>query len=302
MKLLITGAFPASPQQCDVLRENGFSLYFQQDERGAPACDFAEMDAVICNGLFLYHDIAAFKKLRCIQLTSAGLDRVPLDYIRAHGIALYNAGGVYSIPMAEFAVAGILQLYKHLPAFREHQKAHVWQKDREVRELCGQTAAIVGCGSVGTACAKRLCAFGVHCTAVDIVRPTDAAYEAFFDVAHIADALKTADIVLLTLPLTDDTRGMFDKALFAQCKDGAVLVNIARGAVVREDALSDALSAGKLAGAVLDVFEEEPLCENSALWDFDNVIVTPHNAFVSDKNHERLFALVLKNLKNAVEG
>lgn len=154
MKLLITGAFPASPQQCDVLRENGFSLYFQQDERGAPACDFAEMDAVICNGLFLYHDIAAFKKLRCIQLTSAGLDRVPLDYIRAHGIALYNAGGVYSIPMAEFAVAGILQLYKHLPAFREHQKAHVWQKDREVRELCGQTAAIVGCGSVGT-CRKN---------------------------------------------------------------------------------------------------------------------------------------------------
>jgi len=95
---------------------------------------------------------------------------------------------------------------------------------------------------------------------------------------------------------------MFDKALFAQCKDGAVLVNIARGAVVREDALSDALSAGKLAGAVLDVFEEEPLRENSTLWDFDNVIVTPHNAFVSDKNHERLFALVLKNLKNAVEG
>ncbi|MGN0560779.1 MAG: hydroxyacid dehydrogenase, partial [Candidatus Fimenecus sp.] len=114
MRLLLTGAFSYSEAQLNALRALGAELVFQKDERGAPETDFAAVEAAVCNGLFLYHDIKEFKNLKCIQLTSAGLDRVPLDYIQEKGIKLCNARGVYSVPMAEWALCGVLSLYKHL--------------------------------------------------------------------------------------------------------------------------------------------------------------------------------------------
>lgn len=302
MKLLITGAFSATAEQLDMLSSLGLEIMLQKDERGVPECDFSEADAVICNGLFLYHDISGFKKLKFIQLTSAGLDRVPLDEIRKRNIALFNARGVYSVPMAELALAGILSLYKHLNTFHENQKAHMWQKDRELRELCGETVAIVGCGSVGTECAKRFSAFGTRIIAVDVAKPESEIYSEFYDINDIKKALDIADTVVLTLPLTDETRGMFNGEMFSHFKDGSVLVNISRGAVVNENALIKALENGKPAGAVLDVFENEPLDESSKLWDMKNVIITPHNSFVSPKNNARLFKLAYDNLKASMKG
>lgn len=302
MKLLITGAFSATAEQLDMLSSLGFELMLQKDERGVPECDFSEADAVICNGLFLYHDISEFKKLKFIQLTSAGLDRVPLDEIRKRGIALFNARGVYSMPMAELALAGTLSLYKHLNTFSENQKAHMWQKDRELRELCGETVAIVGCGSVGTECAKRFSAFGTRVIAVDVAKPESEIYSEFYDINDIKKALEISDTVVLTLPLTDETRGMFNGEMFSHFKDGSVLVNISRGAVVNENDLIKALENGKPSGAVLDVFENEPLDESSKLWDMKNVIITPHNSFVSPKNNARLFKLAYDNLKTSMKG
>lgn len=302
MKLLITGAFSATAEQLDMLSSLGFELMLQKDERGVPECDFSEADAVICNGLFLYHDISEFKKLKFIQLTSAGLDRVPLDEIRKRGIALFNARGVYSMPMAELALAGTLSLYKHLNTFSENQKAHMWQKDRELRELCGETVAIVGCGSVGTECAKRFSAFGTRVIAVDVAKPESEIYSEFYDINDIKKALGIADTVVLTLPLTDETRGMFNGEMFSHFKDGSVLVNISRGAVVNENDLIKAFENGKPSGAVLDVFENEPLDESSKLWDMKNVIITPHNSFVSPKNNARLFKLAYDNLKTSMKG
>lgn len=297
MRLLLTGAFAFSEVQLNALRALGAELVFQKDERGAPETDFAAVDAVVCNGLFLYHDIAEFKNLKFVQLTSAGLDRVPLDYIREKGIKLYNARGVYSVPMAEWALCGVLSLYKHLNAFSEKQKNHLWEKDREVRELSGDTALIVGCGSVGTACAVRFKAFGMRVIAADIVNPQSDAYDAYFPMQKIDNALETADVIVLTLPLTEDTRGFFQRERFSHCKNGAILVNIARGAVVKEKDLTYALISGNLGGAVLDVFEDEPLPQESPLWEMENVVITPHNSFVSPKNNERLFSVMLQNIK-----
>lgn len=302
MKLLVTGAFNATAEQLDMLSSLGFGIMHQKDERGAAECDFSNADAVICNGLFLYHDISEFKRLKFIQLTSAGLDRVPLDEIKERNIALFNARGVYSVPMAEFALAGVLNLYKHLNTFFESQKAHLWQKDRNLRELCGETVAIVGCGSAGTECAKRFSAFGTRVIAVDIAKPKSEIYSEFYDITNIEKALNIADAVVLTIPLTDETRGMFNSEMFSHFKDGSVLVNVSRGAVVNENDLINALENGKLSGAVLDVFENEPLDENSALWDMKNVITTPHNSFVSKKNNARLFSLAYDNLKFSMKG
>lgn len=301
MKTLLTGAFKYTTEQLSALRALGAEIVFVQDERKALSFDVQDIEAVVCNSLFLYNDIAKFKNLKLIQVTSAGLDRLPLDYIKRHHIALFNARGVYSIPMAEFAVCGVLELYKHFSSLIENQKKHVWEKDRNVRELSGDTVYIVGCGSVGTECAKRFKAFGTTVIGADVVEPQSEYYDKYVPMDRLPEALKNADAVILTLPLTDETREMFNKDMFAYFKDGAILVNIARGAVVNEDDLISALNNGKLSGAVLDVFENEPLPENSPLWDMNNVVVTPHNSFISPQNDGRLFELIIENFKKYID-
>lgn len=302
MNLLVTGAYNASQEQLNKFREEGYSLFFQKNEMGKPECDFKIIDGVICNGLFLYHDIEDFPNLKFIQLTSAGLDRICVDKVKEKNIRLFNAVNVYSIPMAEFAVAGVLSLYKDLRGFYENQKNHNWEKNRGIGEINGKKVAIVGFGSVGKECAKRFKAFGTEIIAVDIFKFESELYDEYFDITDIEQVLSTADIVVLTLPLTEDTRGFFNKDLFNVMRNTALLVTIARGATVNEKDLISALKYGQIGGAVLDVFENEPLDGKSELWDLENVLITPHNSFVSENNNTRLFNLIYNNLKKLAKG
>ncbi len=296
MKLLITGAWNCTQRQLEALASLGNDVVFMQNEKDELPCAYEEIEGVICNGLFLYHGIEKFTSLKFIQLTSAGLDRVPTDYVQAHGIKLYNARGVYSIPMAEFAISGVLQLYKQSKFFYRNQENREWNKHRGLLELYGKTVCIVGCGSVGTECAKRFSVFGCRVLGVDLLCREDEHYEKMYELSELDKALGLADIVVLTLPLTDETRYMMNEARFAVMKEGGVLVNIARGAVVETQALLKALDE-KLYGAVLDVFEEEPLPKDNPLWKKENVILTPHNSFVGEGNGERLYQGILGNLK-----
>ena len=177
MKLLITGAWKCTSEQLNQIETMGHSVIFMQNEKDELPCLYEEVEGVICNGLFLSHPIEKFTSLRYIQLTSAGFDRVPVDYVQAHGIAIHNARGVYSIPMAEFAISGVLQLYKQSRFFYENQKKSVWGKHRGVLELYEKTVCIVGCGNVGTECAKRFQAFGCNVIGVDLYPREDNAYE-----------------------------------------------------------------------------------------------------------------------------
>ena len=296
MKLLITGAWKCTSEQLNQIEAMGHSIVFMQNEKDELPCSYEEVEGVICNGLFLSHLIEKFISLRYIQLTSAGFDRLPMDYVQAHGIAIHNARGVYSIPMAEFAIGGVLQLYKQSGFFYENQKKSAWEKHRGVLELYEKTVCIVGCGNVGTECAKRFQAFGCKVLGVDLYPREDNAYEKIYSLSSLDEALLQSDVVVLTFPLTEETWHMMNEQRFAKMKDGSVLVNIARGAVVDEQALVRALDE-KLLGAVLDVFEEEPLSADNLLWKKTNVILTPHNSFVGDGNGERLYRVVLENLK-----
>ena len=296
MKLLMTGAFNLTAEQKLNIEKLGCEVMFQQMENEPLSQEMYEAEAVICNGLFLYNDLDKFSNLKLIQLTSAGLDRVPVERINEKGITLCNAKGVYSTPMAEWALAGVLTLYKHTNKFYSNQQNHKWVKDRNIKELSGSKICIVGCGSVGTECAKLFKPFSSEVVAVDIVKPTSFLFDSYYNINNVAKAVENADVVVLTLPLTNKTQNLFNKELFSQFKNDAILVNIARGAIVNEDDLIDVLKNGKLGGAVLDVFNTEPLYENSELWSLPNVIITPHNSFVSQKNNERLFNLVYKNL------
>lgn len=295
MNLLVTGAWSDGKNCISELEETGHTVIFLQYEKDELPCPYDWVEGVICNGLFLSHPIEMFSNLRYIQLTSAGFDRVDMAYVKAHHIEIHNARGVYSIPMAEFALCGVLQLYKQAAFFRENQQQHLWEKHRGLLELSGKNVLIVGCGSVGNECAKRFKAFACKVTGVDLFPREDSLYSEILALDKLDDALKTADIVILTLPLTEQTRYLINDSRLSLLKDGAVLVNIARGAIVDTDALLKHID--RLGGAVLDVFEEEPLDKESTLWDKSNVIITPHNSFVGEGNGERLKAIIFKNIE-----
>ena len=192
-------------------------------------------------------------------------------------------------------MSGVLQLYKQSGYFHENQKAHKWEKHRGLLELFGKNVCIVGCGSVGTECAKRFKAFGCNVVGVDIKPYHNEEYDIILSLESLDDVLKDADVIILTLPLTDETKHLMNDARFSALKESAVIVNMARGAVIDTQAMIEALP--KIGGAVLDVFEEEPLDENSPLWDMENVILTPHNSFVGEGNRERLSENIFSNLE-----
>lgn len=298
MKLLLTGAIQWPQERIDILKSLGHQVLYIQDERiplSQQGIDVTSIEGVVCNGLFLYNDISEFQNLTYIQLTSAGCDRVPLDYIKEHHIELFNAKGVYSIPMAEFAVLGVLQLYKQAKFFFKNQQNKVWEKCRNIIELYGKKVAVVGCGNVGQECAKRFKAFGCQTIGVDLYPYESRDFDDMFGLDKLDTVLPDCDIVVLTLPLTDATKHLFDEARLRLLKSDAVLVNISRGAVINTEALIRMLP--NIGGAVLDVFENEPLKQESLLWNFENVIITPHNSFVGEGNSERLWNIILRNLK-----
>ena len=330
MNLLITGAWTS--KYIDEIEEEGHKVLFMQQEKDKLPCAYDWPEGIICNGLFLHHPLSRFTNLRYIQLTSAGLDRVPMQEILKRKIEIHSARGVYSVPMAEFAVAGVLDLYKNMDRFRDQQKNHAWIKNRQVRELAGSRVLIIGCGSVGTECAKRFKAFRCRITGVDRTAGeitgvesslgengnragirarnyeknsdrncdgnSDKTYgqycERIYDQIRLPEALDeelpAADIVILSLPLTDETRGLIDEKRLSLIK--GILVNISRGALVDRKALESWEGA-----AVLDVFEEEPLPPESPLWEKENTLVTPHNSFVGEGNESRLSELIRENLE-----
>lgn len=299
MKLLITGAWQQAKEYIKRIEQMGHEVSFLQNEKDELPCNPEEIEGIICNGLFLSHPIEKFEKLKFLQLTSAGFDRIPMDYVKEHGIEIHNARGVYSIPMAEFAIAGVLALYKQSKFFAENQKKHKWEKHRGLLELYDKKVCIIGCGSVGNECAKRFAAFGCHVTGVDLFPREDENYQKMEGFHQLDRLLSEAEIVVLTLPLTEETYRLINAERVKRLQDGAILVNIARGAIVDTKALIPEMS--RLGGAVLDVFEEEPLGEDSPLWEMENVIITPHNSFVGEDNGERLSKVILSNLMRKIE-
>lgn len=296
MNLLITGAWQEAADYIPILEKQGHSLLFLKYETDELPCNPAWVEGIIGNGIFLYHNIEKFTALRYIQLTSAGVDRVPVDYVNKRRIIIHNAGGVYSVPMAEMAIAGILQIYKDMTRFHENQKNHLWKKNRELRELAGKTVSIIGCGSVGTECAKRFKAFETTVIGVNDTVKKNKHYDKITGTRQLDKILGQSDIVVITVPLTKKTNGLINVARLKKMKKEAILVNLARGAVVVTEDLITALNEKMIGGAVLDVFEDEPLDENSPLWDLRNVIITPHNSFAGENNNRRLNTLILNNL------
>lgn len=209
MNLLLTGAFAYTDKQVEKLAGLGYRIHFMQQEADELPLPASEVDAVVCNGLFLHHDIEAFSKLRCIQLTSAGFDRVPRARIEARGIELHNAKGVYSTPMAEWALFRLLERYKCASHFRDAQNAGKWSKCRNLREIAGTKIAVIGAGNVGQEVARRFSACKAEITGFDIHTHATPGFDAMRPVDTLEAAVGEFDTVVVTAPLTEGTYHCF---------------------------------------------------------------------------------------------
>lgn len=297
MNLLLTGCFNYSEEQMQALRSLGYSIYYMQYENEELPLAAEEVDATVCNGLFLSHNIKYFSRLKLIQLTSAGLDRVPVDIINERGIKLYNACGVYSIPMAEWVIFRVLEHYKQGWFFYREQKISQWTKHRGLREVSGINVAVVGAGNVGQEVGKRFQALGAKTTGFDVHTYKTMGFDNMLLTNTLQKHIGEFDVLVLTVPLLSSTRGMINGNIMKAMKQNAMLVNIARGGLIDEQALYQVLSERKDLFASLDVFETEPLICDSPLWKLDNVAISPHNSFVGEGNNTRLFNIIYDNLE-----
>jgi phosphoglycerate dehydrogenase-like enzyme len=245
--------------------------------------------------------------LRWVQGSMAGAGEVAQKAGLADtDVVVTTASGIYSGPLAEFALMAMLQHAKDLDALRRDKAGRVWRQGT-VGTLEGKTLCVVGMGSIGRAIAGRARPFGMRVVGVKrTVREDDEAWgyaDALYPTAELNAALGEADYVAVTLPGTPETRHLIDAGALAAMRQGAYFVNVGRGAVVDEAALVEALEDGHLAGAALDVFEVEPLPEESPLWGLDNVILSAHTTdVVPDLINGAQTDLFCENLRRYLAG
>jgi phosphoglycerate dehydrogenase-like enzyme len=217
-------------------------------------------------------------RLRWVHAASAGVNHVLTPEVVASDVVVTNSRGVFDQPVAEYVLAMALALAKDVPTTVADQRARRW-RHRETERLGGKRVLVVGTGPIGRAIGRTLAAVGMTVTGLGrVARAVDPDLGEVLPMAALVGVLPEMDYVVLAAPLTDATRGMVDAAALAATKPGARLINVGRGPLVVPDDLAEALAAGRLAGAALDVFVDEPLPADSPLWHLPNVIVSPHMA------------------------
>ena len=240
-------------------------------------------------------------RLQWIQGTAAGagemLRRAELTADERARVRLTSAVGVHAQQLAEWAMFGLLALTKDLPRLLADKQRRHWDH-YAVRELAGQHLVVVGLGQIGRQTARYARALGMRVTGVrrSVADGTDDDVDALRSVEELPELFTGADAVVLALPSTAATAGLIDAGMLAKLPPHAILVNVGRGSVVDEDALVDALTDGRLAGAALDVFATEPLPPSSPLWQLPNAILSPHTAALSTRENERIVDLFIDNL------
>jgi len=266
-----------------------------------------EADLLVVSGLWRNDLLPRMPKLRFIQSISAGTDQFDKAAIGAAGVRLASAQGSNERAVAEHAMGLILTLTRQLHFARDRQATQEWRPmigERAMREdeLAGKTLVIVGLGRIGLRLAKLASAFDMRVIGVRRNPKPQPGVEQVVKTERLAEAVAQADIVALTCPLTPETRGLIDATVLAAMKPSAFLVNVARGPVVDEQALLNALGNSQIAGAGLDCFNEEPLPAESPFWRLPQVIVTPHSAGETRAYEGNVIDILLGNLDRLQRG
>lgn len=214
--------------------------------------------------------------LKWIMVMSAGLDRLPLRAIQEKGILVTNARGIHKVPMAEYAISMLLQVYRQAKQLYQSESSKVWEPGTHMQEISGKTMVIAGTGAIGQEVARLAKAFQMKTWGVSRSGKPVEYFDESYKTDHLNEILPHADFVVSVLPSTKETRGLFTYEHFQQLPNHAVFLNMGRGDVVRGGDLLKAIQEKEIAHAVLDVFKEEPLPADHAFWQEENVTVTPH--------------------------
>lgn len=240
-------------------------------------------------------------ELRWAQAISSGVDFYDFDLLREADVSLTNAAGVHAQPIAEQVLGYMLTFERQLHHAHDNQRDRLWSRFSG-GELRGKTVGIVGVGAIGGRVAELTSAIGMD--VIGTKRDTSSAPDAVDEIYspdELYDVLSASDYLVVACPLTEETRGLIGREELGVLPADSVLVNIARGSVVDQDALVRALQYRSIRGAALDVFEEEPLPEDSLLWELPNAVLTPHMAGSSPHKTERLAELFADNYRRYVE-
>jgi phosphoglycerate dehydrogenase-like enzyme len=243
-------------------------------------------------------------RLRWVHMFSAGVETALTPELRAGSVILTNSRGAHGIPIAEHVMGMILAHERALPFLWANQARREWKRPA-AREIWGRTIGILGLGGIGREIALRAGAFGLRVLAVrrtaGAQTPPDGV-AGLFGPDQLPSFLAELDYLVVAVPLTSATRGMIGRRELAVMKPDALIVNVARGLVIDEEALIAALRAGEIRGALLDVFCREPLPPESPLWDLPNVMISPHSSAVSDRTVDRCMDIFLDNLERFLGG
>ncbi len=242
-------------------------------------------------------------QLKWIHSFSAGMERVLTPELKASDIIVSNSSGVHAIPIAEYVLASILIFAKKSYQSLRNQQQKRWQALDGMIEIRDATVLVVGLGRIGTEIAKVASGAGMRVIAVDQAGKARPEFvQELYGIDQMNEALPEADYVVLSLPLTVESHHLFDMKKFSIMKQSAVLINIGRGALIHEQELIEALQGKMIAGAALDVTEDEPLPQASPLWQMENVVITPHHSSHTKKRMDRTIDLFCENLKAYMQG
>ncbi|MDF9744997.1 D-2-hydroxyacid dehydrogenase [Natrinema salsiterrestre] len=257
-----------------------------------------------CDAVVTMEHRDAFLEVEWVHSIQAGVDRFPFDEFEANDVILTNSTGIHDRTVGETVAGYLLMFARRLHDHVANQQDRRWERPEwdAAFTLAGSTACVVGTGTLGTGAAETLGGLGLRVTGVRRSGDHVPGFDEVYSNDRLLEAISGADFVIVTVPLTDETRHLFDADAFDAMRDDAYFVNVSRGPVVDEPALIDALEADALAGAALDVFEEEPLPEESPLWGMDEVIVSPHCAAYTRDYFRDTGDIVRENVDRLADG
>lgn len=236
--------------------------------------------------------------LRWLQSWSAGVEKLPLESLEKQGILLTSGSGVHAEPISAVIFGFMLMFTRNLHiAVRNQQNRH-WNSDGSESELTGKTAVIAGTGAIGSETARIAKAFRMKTIGVSRSGKSLTDFDQVYTTDRLQDAVNQGDFIINTLPITDETKHLFNATIFSAFKQGSYYISIGRGATTHTEDLIEALNSGQIRGAGLDVFETEPLPQDHPLWTMDQVIITPHSAGVTDHYADRIVDIFTENMRS----
>lgn len=262
-----------------------------------------DIDVIFSTGAVDPEVIAQLPNLKWIFSYSAGVDGYPMDLLKDKGVVLTNTSGLHKTNIAEQVLGGMIMFSRNLLQAMANKAEKKWENYR-LDELIGRDLLIIGAGRIGAEIARKAKAFDMNVYGVRF-RESDEVPKNFDAMASIGDLMEVLpgkDYVCLVVPSTESTQGMMGADQFRAMDETAVFINVGRGSTVRQDELIQALQAGEIKGAMLDVFEAEPLPSESPLWEMPNVIITPHNAGPTPHYARRAFDMFRNNLARFRQG